>query len=121
MLSAKYTDTVARGEWAFDGYIVTDCGAAADVLTRHHYTRTPEETVAALLSAGTDLDCSGQMLAQHGGEALRSGAVGEDQIDTALKRAFKVRMRLANFERSALDDIQPADTLCSESSRRPPA
>ena len=53
-------ETVARGEWGFDGYITTDCGAASDVFYRHHYTRTPEEAVGAILQAGTDLDCSTQ-------------------------------------------------------------
>jgi beta-glucosidase-like glycosyl hydrolase len=36
---------VARGDWAFDGYITSDCDADYDVFYRHHYTKTPEEAV----------------------------------------------------------------------------
>ena len=110
--------TLARGEWGFDGYVVTDCGAAADVFERHHYTRTPEEAVGALLRAGTDLDCSGGMMAKHAEAALRTGAVSEADIDSALRRAFRVRMRLAHFEKTALDDIRAANTLCSDHARQ---
>lgn len=43
--------TVARESWGFDGYITSDCGAVSDVFNNHHYTVTPEETVAAVLAA----------------------------------------------------------------------
>ena len=31
-------NTVARGEWGFDGYITSDCDADADVFNSHKYT-----------------------------------------------------------------------------------
>ena len=43
---------VARGDWGFDGYITTDCGAANDVFAHHNYYPTKEETVAGILHAG---------------------------------------------------------------------
>jgi hypothetical protein len=33
---------LARGEWGFQGYITSDCGAVDDVEDNHHYTSTPE-------------------------------------------------------------------------------
>ena len=38
-------ETVARGEWGFDGYVTADCDADSDVYNSHHYTKTPEESV----------------------------------------------------------------------------
>ena len=38
-----------------DGYITSDCDADANVLNPHHYTKTAEEAVAAVHSAGTDV------------------------------------------------------------------
>ena len=40
--NAWLLDTVARGEWSFDGYITSDCGAEEDVFSNHHFTKTPE-------------------------------------------------------------------------------
>ena len=45
---------VARDEWSFDGYITSDCGADNDVFFNHHYTKTPEESVAAVLQEVTN-------------------------------------------------------------------
>ena len=36
---------------------MSDCDADADVYNTHHYYATPEETVAGVLKAGTDIDC----------------------------------------------------------------
>ena len=47
-----YMNDIARNEWGFNGYIVSDCSAVNDVLNSHHYTITPQETVAAVINAG---------------------------------------------------------------------
>ena len=52
-------DDVARGEWNFDGYVTSDCDADNDVYFSHHFTKTAAESVAAVLHAGTDVDCGG--------------------------------------------------------------
>ena len=49
---------IARGDWKFDGYITSDCGAVKDIMSPHNYTSTPEDTCQVALRAGTDLDCS---------------------------------------------------------------
>jgi hypothetical protein len=33
----------------FDGYVTSDCDADSDVYYSHHYTATPEESVADVL------------------------------------------------------------------------
>jgi hypothetical protein len=48
---------VLRGAWGFDGYVTSDCDADSDVFNSHHYTESPEEAVADVLNAGTDVDC----------------------------------------------------------------
>ena len=46
-----------RDAWKFDGYVVSDCGAVADVYTGHHYSVDMPHAAAAALKAGTDLEC----------------------------------------------------------------
>lgn len=48
---------MARAEWGFDGYVTSDCDADRDVFKSHNYTKTPEESVLAVIQAGTDVDC----------------------------------------------------------------
>ena len=48
-----------RDEWAFDGYIVADCGAVVYIPSpdHHNYTESPAATCRAVLDAGLDLEC----------------------------------------------------------------
>ena len=52
MCSGKFTHVVRHTS------VTSDCDADADVYRAHHYYATPEETVAGVLKAGTDVDCT---------------------------------------------------------------
>merc|ERR1719399_2705730 len=90
-------NTVAREAWGFDGYITSDCDADSDVYNKHHYTKTAEETVAAVLNAGTDVDCT-SFVGQHVQSAFDQKLIDEELIDKRLKLLFAVRMRLGHFD-----------------------
>ncbi|KAG4069586.1 hypothetical protein HA402_005124 [Bradysia odoriphaga] len=103
-----YITDVIRGQWGFDGYIVSDCGAVDDVLFEHKYTNTGSETCRAVLDAGMDIECglygsffTGQGFLQG---AIDDGLVTETMLDTALSRGLRVLMRLGHFEK---DDTRP--------------
>tara|TARA_B110000208_G_scaffold188141_1_gene247276 strand:+ start:812 stop:1441 length:630 start_codon:yes stop_codon:yes gene_type:complete len=93
-------NTVARGEWEFDGYITSDCDADANVFTTHHYTQTPAEAVRDVLRAGTDVDCGG-FVQKNAQAALDNKTITIDDIDTRLKYLFAMRMRLGHFDPGA--------------------
>lgn len=93
----------------FDGYVTSDCDADSDVFFTHHYTATPEEAVAVILAAGTDVDCGGFMQT-YAASALSNGTIVESDIDVVLQRLFKVRIRLGYF-----DPPGPLQTIGDES------
>ena len=104
--------TLLRESWQFDGYVTSDCDADSDVYYSHHYTATPEEAVADILAAGTDVDCGGFMTA-NAQSALNGGNIQESDIDVVLQRLFKVRIRLGHFDPpSALNTIG-LDQVCN--------
>jgi beta-glucosidase-like glycosyl hydrolase len=80
-----------------DGFVVSDCDAIQEIYTAQNYTKTPQETVAVALHAGTDLEC-GQFYRLHAQEALDNGTIVEADIDLALTRAFTVLVRLGWFD-----------------------
>jgi len=105
-----------RDSWGFDGYVTSDCDADKDVWSSHNYTKTPEESVALILRAGTDVDC-GVFMTQYAPSALSKGAITESDIDTVLKRLFRVRLRLGHFDtRGPLDSIGMKD-VCNDAGR----
>lgn len=93
-----------RSAWKFQGHVVSDCGAVADIHSEgaHRYTGTPEQAVAAAIKAGTDVLC------EFGGSptaapattvrAVRQGLLAEADIERALRRLFEARIRLGLLE-----------------------
>jgi beta-glucosidase len=89
-----------RHDWGFSGYVVSDCGAIADVQTGHHYVPDAPRAAAAALAAGTDLECGfreGQAYLSLP-QAVRDGLIRESDLDTALKRLFSARFQLGMFD-----------------------
>jgi len=86
-----------RRTWGFTGYVVSDCGAIADMVYGHHFFETGAEAVARSILAGCDLNC-GEMYRLHIQEALDRGLLGEKDLDTALERVLSARFRLGEFD-----------------------
>ena len=108
--------TVARESWGFDGYVTSDCDADADVFNTHHYTDTAEEAVAAVLAAGTDVDCT-SFVGNNANSTLAQGLITEQDIDARLAMLFRVRMRLGHFDPIGPLDTIGSDVVCSEDAR----
>ncbi|KAL7154684.1 hypothetical protein ABFS83_03G017300 [Erythranthe nasuta] len=86
----------ARGEWGFQGYIVSDCNAVAVIHDVHKYAKLPEDAVADVLKAGMDVDC-GSYVSTYTKSALEQKKMLESDIDRALHNLFSVQMRLGFF------------------------
>ena len=98
---------LARDTWGFQGYITSDCGAVSAVINDHHYTSTSDQTCAATLQAGMDIDC-GSYLQDNLQAALAAKAVSMDDVDTALTNQFSVQFRLGMFDPAS---VQPYSKL----------
>jgi beta-glucosidase len=89
-----------REAWKFDGYVVSDCAAVADVNTGHHYAPDMAHAAAAAVKAGTDLECGyaeGQAFPALV-DAVHQGLITESEIDNALRRLFRARFKLGMFD-----------------------
>ena len=103
---------ILREKWGFDGYVVSDCGAIADIHEHHGYTDTAEESAAAALNAGCDLNCGSIYL--HVYKAVKDGLIEEEQVDRALEHLLMTRMRLGMFEDCEYDEIPYNVVECKE-------
>jgi len=97
-----------RKDWGFQGYVVSDCGAAADVFIPdgHKFAPNAEAGVTAAFKAGMDLICgdyrnnmSTEPTAIVG--AVRHGLLPESVLDRALTRLFTARIKLGMFDPAA--------------------
>ena len=111
-----------RDAWHFQGYVVSDCGAASDIALNHHYRPTMPEGMAAAVKAGMDIICAwpAQQIATERDavlKAVQQGLLPEADIDRSVKRLFTARMRLGMFDPP--DAVPYAKTPLSEIDSEP--
>ncbi len=88
---------ILRGEWGFEGHVVSDCGALTDFHAHHKVTKDGVESAALALKRGCDIGCD-CVLADFLPEAVERGLVTEDDIDRALERTLATRFKLGMFD-----------------------
>jgi beta-glucosidase len=94
-----------RGNWGFQGYVVSDCGAVIDIFNGHHFRPTQPQASAISLKLGMDNECAdffSKVTDDHDYkpyiDAVRQGYLSESDIDQALVRLFTARMKLGMFD-----------------------
>lgn len=87
---------ILRDEWKFDGYVVSDCWAVRDFHEHHKVTQTPEESAAAGVKEGCDLNCG--CTYEHIPAAVEQGLLTEGDLDRCVTRLFRARLLLGMFD-----------------------
>ncbi len=114
-----------RKGWGFEGHVVSDCGAVADIFIDHGYSPNGKEGVAAAFEAGMDLICGDYrrgMTAEPESivQAVTEGLLPEAVVDRALHRLFTTRFKLGMFDPPSsvpYSKIAPADNDTSAHGR----
>ena len=101
------------GEFGFDGYVVSDCGAIRDFHTGHKVTSTEPESVALAVNNGCHLNCGDAYLSLY--EAYEMDLIDEETITAAVTKLFEARFRLGMFDSDCEYDKIPYDVVeCDE-------
>jgi beta-glucosidase len=87
---------ILRERWGFQGYVVSDCWAIKDLHENHKVTQTAEESAAAAVKAGCDLNCG--CVYERIPAAVQQGLLDEADVDRSLVRLFRARIRLGMFD-----------------------
>ena len=93
--------TVLRGlvreGWRFDGVMVSDHGAVAELIA-HGVAEDDAEAAALALRAGVDIDLMGGAYGRGLPVALERGRVTSAEIDAAVRRVLTLKARLGLFD-----------------------
>ncbi|RNL56556.1 glycoside hydrolase family 3 protein [Pedobacter jejuensis] len=103
---------VLRKEWGFDGYVVSDCGAACNIFTKHQFTASMEEAAAAALKAGMDMECAAgcNLIKEYLKLAWQKKLVTDEELNNSVRNVLRVRIRLGLFDKTGngvYDNISP--------------
>lgn len=108
---------VLRGDWGFQGYVVTDCSAPAWMVTQHKFVRDYETAAVLMMKAGNDIECADNVYTQPLLNAYRDYRVTDAEIDSVAYRILRGRMLLGLFDDPALNpynSISPDKVGCRE-------
>ena len=99
-----------RGRLGFDGVLISDYNAIAELLD-HGVAGDIAEAAALALKAGVDIDMMSNAYAQGLPEALERGLVTMAEIDASVRRVLELKERLGLFDdpyrRGAAGRAQP--------------
>lgn len=87
---------ILRGEWNFQGHVVSDCGALTDLHLNHKITADAAESAALALQKGCDLGCD--HVFDEIPVAIERGLICEADVDRALERTLGTRFKLGMFD-----------------------
>jgi len=87
---------ILRGEWGFEGHVVSDCGALSDFHLNHKVTGDAAESAALALKKGCDLGCD--HVFNEIPTAIERGLITEADVDRALERTLGTRFKLGMFD-----------------------
>jgi len=88
---------VLREEWGFEGVVVSDWGAVAE-LVPHGMAEDKRDAGAKGLLAGIDVDMAAEAYLDHLEELVGSGVVPLANVDQACRRVLELKAALGLFE-----------------------
>src|ERR1051325_1471774 len=104
---------VLRGEWKFDGFVVSDYTAVQELI-QHGLAANEKDAAALALNAGVEMEMVSRLYNQNGADLLRSGRVSEATIDEAVRRVLRIKFRLGLFDRSYADESRERSVILSQ-------
>lgn len=103
---------VLRGEWEFDGTVVSDYRSVKYLRSEHGVAADEREAGVAALEAGIDIelphtDCYGEHLVT----AVENGELFEETLDQAVRRVLRMKIRKGVFDDPTVDADTAADAF----------
>lgn len=99
-------DHILRTEWGFKGYIFSDYEGLSMLYYFHKVAKDASAAAVMGLDAGVDLESPKADAYSHLIELVRSGAIKESQIDTAVSRILTAKFKAGLFEKPLTDTLQ---------------
>src|SRR3989440_2008376 len=103
---------VLRGEWKFDGFVVSDY-TSVEELIKHGLAANGSEAARLALNAGVDMEMVSRLYNQHGAELVKGGKLTQATIDEAVRRILRIKFRLGLFDHPYADEARERSVILS--------
>jgi beta-glucosidase len=88
---------ILRGEWGFDGLIVSDWNSVGELIA-HGYAADAREAARLALEATIDMDMMGSIYADQLADLVQEGVVPEVLLNESVRRVLRTKFDLGLFD-----------------------
>ena len=103
---------ILRGEWHFDGFVVSDYTAVMELMN-HRLAANEAEAAQLALTAGTDMEMVSRFYGNNVGALLQQGKVSQQTVDEAVRRILRIKFRLGLFDKPYGDEARERAVVLS--------
>ena len=93
---------VLRGEWGFDGLVVSDWESVTEMIA-HGFAADDKDAARLAANAGVDVEMTSRTYEDYLHELIDEGAFSEAQLDELVRNILRVKLRLGLFENPYID------------------
>ncbi len=94
---------VLRGEWGFEGFVVSDAMAVANLVIQGH-ARDARDAAFRGLYAGVDMDMASHTYSNHLAGLVKDGTLDPAIIDASVRSILAIKVRMGLFENPYVDE-----------------
>ncbi|MEO3946473.1 glycoside hydrolase family 3 N-terminal domain-containing protein [Gorillibacterium sp. CAU 1737] len=110
---------ILRGEWGFDGVIISDWASIREMIA-HGASEDDREAALRAIRAGIDIEMMTPCYVHHLDDLVNEGEIEENQIDEAVLRILQLKEKLGLFEQPhrAADPERENEVILSADHRK---
>ena len=107
---------VLRGEWGFDGFVVSDWSSVSE-LVNHGVAENNAEAASMALHAGVDMEMCSDAYIENLASNFRAGSVSIQEIDESVRRIPRIKQRAGLFDHPYTDPSRYSREVLNSESR----
>ena len=107
---------VLRGEWGFDGVLISDWGAVCEMVA-HGCCEDNTDAAIKAMETGVDIEMCTPAYADNLERLVNEGKISQELVDEAVMRVLQLKNKLGLFEnpyKDADEQIEQTISLCAE-------
>jgi beta-glucosidase len=104
---------VLRGEWRFDGFVVSDYTSVQELIN-HGLAADESEAASLALSAGVDMEMVSRLYNKHSPQLIKEGKLSMSTVDEAVRRILRIKFRLGLFDNPYTDESREHSVILSQ-------
>lgn len=101
---------ILRGEWGFDGMIVTDWNSSGEMIM-HGFAKDLKDATDLAVNAGVEMDMMSYGYISFIEELVKEKKISEKQIDDAVRDILRLKFRLGLFDNPYVKEEGSGDVL----------